>query len=81
MRKCYLGSVKNLSLKPDDQLSNFHSFALAHDNHKRLHEVVLEAVIGQLVPFQKLHGQLAQAVHRIDGNVQVLVTAHIHKEV
>ena len=78
---CDLDSVQCSSIEPDDQLSNFHSFALAHDNDKRLHEVILEAVIGQLVPFQKLHCQLAQAVHRIDGNVQVLVTAHIHKEV
>ena len=81
IQKCDLGSVKCPTIKPDDQLSDFHSFALAHDNHKRLHEVILKAVVGQLVPFQEFHGQLAQAVHGIDGNVQVLVTAHIHKEV
>ena len=66
---------------PDDQLSDLHSFALAHDNHKWFHEVILEAVVGQLIPFQEFHGQLAQAVHRIDGNIQILVTAHVDKEV
>lgn len=66
---------------PDDELPDFHSLALAHHNHKGFHEVVLEAVVGQLIPFQELHGQLAQAVHSVYGNVQVLMAAHIDKEV
>lgn len=66
---------------PDDELPDFHSLALAHDNHKGLHEVILEAVVGQLIPFQELHGQLAQAVHSVNGNVQILMAAHIDKEV
>lgn len=68
-------------LVPDDELPNLHSLALAHDNHKGLHEVVLEAVVGQLISFQELHGQLAQAVNSVYGNVQILMAAHIHEEV
>ena len=66
---------------PDDELPDLHSLALAHDNHKGLHEVVLEAVVGQLISFQELHGQLAEAVDSIYGNVQILMAAHIHEEV
>lgn len=66
---------------PDDELPDLHSLALPHDYHKGLHEVILEAVVGQLIPFQELHGQLAQAVNSIYGNVQVLMAADIHKEV
>lgn len=68
-------------LLPDNELSDLYSFALSHDNHKRLHEIILEAVVGQFIPFKELHGQLAQAVNSVDGNVEVLVTAHVHKEV
>ena len=68
-------------LQPDDELSDLDSLALPHDNDKWLHEVILEAVVGQLVPLKELHGQLPQAVHSIDGNVQVLVTADSNKEV
>lgn len=73
--------LKTVADQPDDELSDLHSSALAHDNHKGLHEVILEAVIGQFVPLQELHRQLAQAVHRIDGDVEILVTADIDEEV
>ena len=66
---------------PDDELPDLNCFALAHDYHKRLHEVILKAVVGQLIPLQELHSQLTQAVHSVDSNVQILVTAYIHKEV
>ena len=66
---------------PDDEFPDFDSLALAHDNHKGLHEVVLEAVVGQLISFQELHGQLAEAVNSIYGDVQILMAAHIHEEV
>jgi hypothetical protein len=36
---------------------------LTHDHYKGAQEVVLEGVVGQLVSFQKLHGQLAQALN------------------
>ena len=73
--------LKKVADQPDDELSDLHSFALAHDNHKGLHEIILEAVISQFVPLQELHRQLAQAVHRIDGDIEILVTADIDKEV
>lgn len=66
---------------PDDEFSDLYSLALSHHNDKWLHEVILEAVVGQLIPLKEFHGQLPQAVHSIDGNVQVLMTADSHKEV
>lgn len=35
---------------PDDEFPDLYSLTLPHDNHKRLHEVILEAVVCQLVP-------------------------------
>mmetsp|Transcript_38382 Transcript_38382/g.73545 ORF Transcript_38382/g.73545 Transcript_38382/m.73545 type:complete len:320 (-) Transcript_38382:1661-2620(-) len=65
----------HLAHTPDDELASLHASALAHDHHKRLEEVVLELVVGQLVPLQELHRQLAQAVHRVHGDLQVRVAS------
>mmetsp|Transcript_7198 Transcript_7198/g.21192 ORF Transcript_7198/g.21192 Transcript_7198/m.21192 type:complete len:238 (-) Transcript_7198:3917-4630(-) len=66
---------------PNDELADFEGFGLAHDDHKGLQEVVLEAEVGQLVPFQKLHGQLPHAVHPVHRHLQVGVAADLHEEV
>lgn len=66
---------------PDDELPNLQSLGEAHDDDKGLEEVVLERVICQLISLQKLGCKLAQAVHRVHGHLQILVAAHLHKEV
>eukprot|EP00967_Tisochrysis_lutea_P067898 scaffold88805_cov18-Tisochrysis_lutea.AAC.2 len=54
---------------------------LTHHHHKWAQEVILESVVGELVALQELHGQLAQALHRVHGNSKIGVAANGHKKV
>ena len=76
-----LAKAEGLIESPDDEFPDLHGFGLSHDNHEWGHEQGLEGVIGQLIPFQEFHCQLAEGVHRKHGHLQVLVTSHLDEEV
>lgn len=66
---------------PNDELSDLDALGLSHDKHKRAQKVVLKGEVGQLVTLQKLHAELAQAVHGVHGNLEVFVAADFDEKV
>ena len=44
----------------NDEFTDLRCAALAHHDHKRLQEVILERVVCQLTAFQELHADLQQ---------------------
>jgi hypothetical protein len=51
---------------------------MRHDVLERLQEILLEVVIGKLGFLQELHGQLAQRINSVHGDIVILMNADLY---